>query len=123
MVHLIVLFNFHFIWASLVIGKYGLIIIGIRLLERGREWLSYWSPHTWVFTDSQLKSSLFLHIWFVYKICLLWSLYGIGIVLFCTVWIRWWNVQFFFWLFMQGVFQCLKSIILWISLMVWLDAK
>jgi len=37
MVHLIVLFNFHFVWATLVIGKYGLIIIGIRLLERERE--------------------------------------------------------------------------------------
>jgi hypothetical protein len=46
MVHLIVLFNFHFVCATLVIGKYGLIIIGIRLLEREREWLSYWSPHT-----------------------------------------------------------------------------
>jgi hypothetical protein len=44
MVHLIVLFNFHFIGATLIIGKYGLIIIGIRLRER--EWLSYWSPHT-----------------------------------------------------------------------------
>jgi len=117
MVHLIVLFNFHFVWATLVIGKYGLIIIGIRLLERERVWLSYWSLHTWFFTDSQLKSSLFLHIWFACKICLLWSLYGISTVLFCTIWMRWW------WLFMQDVFQCLKSIMLWISVMVWLDGK
>jgi hypothetical protein len=75
MEHLIIFLMYHIIWATLVIGKYDLIIIGLRLME----WMSgkvfFLVVTTCMnFHGRTLILNCFVHVGFVNKILSILSL-------------------------------------------------
>jgi hypothetical protein len=100
MQHLIILFIYHFLRATLVIGKYDLIVIRKRLMEgkSGRTVLLVTTCRKTLILN--WSHSYFIHAWFINKLWLFWI----------TIVLRWLMAKYplLLTVIVQGIFQYLK---------------